>query len=136
MLGSRSEFGQPGQLQSSTVVFKNFAMNAWGINLYLKTLLLDLLEESHQQNYLPEAHGKSHILSLSGGESGYGLKSWKPMSKDTQQIRSPNQLCIGMSSNHVGHLVVSNFLQKSESTLCSKLDSLSGFRISPLSLVP
>ena len=30
MLGSRSDFGQPGQLQSSTVVFKNFAMNAWG----------------------------------------------------------------------------------------------------------
>ena len=53
MLGSRSDFGQPGQLQSSTVVFKNFAMNAWRINLYLKTLLLDLHEESHQPYYLP-----------------------------------------------------------------------------------
>ena len=30
MLGSRSDLGQPGQLQSSTAVFKNFAMNAWG----------------------------------------------------------------------------------------------------------
>ena len=33
MLGSRSDFGQPGQLQSSTVVFKYFAMDAWEINL-------------------------------------------------------------------------------------------------------
>ena len=53
MLGSWSDFGQPGQLQCSTVVFKNLAMNAWGINLYLKTMLLDLLEEFHQQDYLP-----------------------------------------------------------------------------------
>ena len=39
------------------------------------------------------------------------FESWRPMSNCIQQIRSPNQLLIWMSWNHVGHLEVPNFLQ-------------------------
>ena len=53
VFGSESDFGQSGHFQSSTVVFKNLPMNAWEVNLNLKTLLFDFLEDSHQWDYLP-----------------------------------------------------------------------------------
>ena len=44
MLGSRSDFEQPGNSKAPLLSSKT---------LHFKTLLLDLLEESHKWNYLP-----------------------------------------------------------------------------------